>query len=146
MRLTGDEGKAGEKPCISNSGWGGRYRRGRDFQSSPAQVVRRRWWGSRLDSPALGPSGTPKARTEPRGEADARLGTRTRRARLLPRGWGRSGLRPLLSVGGGAHAWGGRGSGLLSPNRCSERAGGPEPHRGGFMCLQGHLGNLEGGK
>ena len=60
--------------------------------------------------------GTPKARTQPRAEADARLETRTRRERLLPRGWGRSGLRPLLSVGGGAHAWGGRGSGLLSPN------------------------------
>ena len=90
--------------------------------------------------------GTPKARTQPRAEADARLETRTRRERLLPRGWGRSGLRPLLIIGGGALAWGGRGSGLLSPNRYSERAGSPEPHRGGFMCLQGHLGNLEGGE
>ena len=53
-RLTGDEGKAG-KALHFQLGVGGRYRRGRDFQPSPAQGVRRRWWGSRLDSPALGP-------------------------------------------------------------------------------------------
>ena len=138
MRLTGDEGKAG-KALHFQLGVG---------RPLPAQVLRRRWWGSRLDSPALGPRdpGTSRARTQPGGEADARRGTGTRRARLLPRGRGRSGLRPLLSVGGGAHARGGWGFGLLSPNRCSERAGGPEPHRGGSMCLQEHLGNLEGGE